>query len=171
MRIFSMMRDATPDLFADKIAAMRLTALGIVFVPLALAAAGPVPEDLSKLVEKAGLGPVSAWCAGEFRSKRAGAYAVAIGGKAVGGKYLILERDGTRHELAVFKGAADLSCHTPVEARRLARSIATTETIHGSLKPLGRTAVVCGFVEDTMAECWQYSPSRKRFVNVGGWAT
>jgi hypothetical protein len=37
--------------------------------------------------------------------------------------------------------------------------------------PRFNTTVVCGFLEDTVAECWQYSPDDRAFVKVGGWTT
>ena len=128
--------------------------------------AQPVPAELSALLEKARLGSPVAWCRGEFRSGRPAAYVVAVPGR-----YLVVESDALVTELASFTGGAELSCYTPAEARKLHRTIAQSETIQGRIIPRWRTTVVCGFVEDTRAVCWQYSPRDRRFVKVGEWVT
>jgi uncharacterized protein YraI len=136
-----------------------------------LAAQQAVPAALSALAEKAGLGaPITAWCKGEFRGGRAAAYAIAVPA-AKGGRYVVLDPDGTVVELALFTGGAELSCYTPAAARQLHRSIAQSETIQGRIAPRWDTTVVCGFVEDTRSICWQYSPRERTFVAVGGWIT
>jgi hypothetical protein len=133
----------------------------------AFAAAPPPPAAVTALLPKAGLeGPVLAWCAGEFRPGRAQAYAVAVSGR-----YALVEADGTRFDLSTFKGGPDLSCYTPGKARRLNAAIARSETIQGKIAPRWSTTVVCGFLEDTSATCWQYSPQKRQFVVVGGWTT
>ena len=33
------------------------------------------------------------------------------------------------------------------------------------------SCVICAFVEDTRAVCWQYSPDAPAFVEVAGWVT
>jgi hypothetical protein len=88
-----------------------------------------------------------------------------------GGRYLVLEPNGTVTELASFARSADLSCYTPAEARRLHQTIGQSDTIHGKLEPRWRTTVVCAFVDDTTAVCWQHSPAGGAFVEVGGWTT
>lgn len=143
-----------------------------VLVSTALAAGGPVPGALSAAAAKAKLsGDLLAWCAGAFRPGRAGAFAVAARTERGEAHYLVVERDGSSFELAPFKGRADLSCYTPAEARRLSASIAISETIKGKVNPRWPLTVICGFVEDTNAVCWQYSSAQKRFVKVGEWVT
>ena len=144
-------------------------------IPLAvmvgsLAVAQPAPAELSALAAKARLGSPVAWCTGEFRTARRDAYAAAVAAPG-GGRYLVLEPDGTVVELARFTGGADLSCYTPAEARKLHGTIAQSETIQGRIVPRWRTTVVCAFVADTRAVCWQYSPADRAFVQVGEWVT
>lgn len=140
--------------------------------PIALASQDEAPRALTALAAKAGLsGPLAAWCEGEFRPGRRGAFAVAVQTTPAAGRYLVIEKDGTVNELSAFRGRADLSCYTAAEARRLNASIAASETIHGGVKPVGRTTVICGFVDETNAVCWQYSPSGGSFRKVGEWVT
>lgn len=146
-------------------------------VSLALAAASmvaaqPVPAELSTLAATARLdGPVAAWCRGAFRSGHPRAFAVAISSTADSGRYVVLELDATVTELASFTDGADLSCYTRAEARKLNDSIGRSETIHGQITPRWSTAVVCAFVDATTSVCWQYSPTDRVFVKVGGWVT
>jgi hypothetical protein len=148
---------------------------GLVSVALAaasIAAAQPVPSQLSALAAKARLdGPVAAWCRGQFRSGHPRAFAVAISSAAGGGRYVMLESDATVTELASFTRSADLSCYTRAEARKLNVTIGRSDTIHGQVTPRWSTAVVCAFVDDTASVCWQYSPADRLFVRVGGWVT
>ena len=74
-------------------------------------------------------------------------------------------------ELAPFKGAPELACYTPAEARKIDETIRQSATISGKVAPMFATTVVCGFVEDTTAMCWQYSPKTRAFVKVGEWQT
>ena len=74
-------------------------------------------------------------------------------------------------ELVTFTGKPDLACYTPSAARTLNLSIKKSDTIQGQIVPRWRTLVICGFVEPTEAVCWQYSPTAKAFVKVGGWVT
>ena len=130
-----------------------------------------MPEDLEGLVARAKLeGAVAAWCRAEFQSGQRGSYAVAAGVGA-GGRYLALDADGRATTLAAFKGRADLSCYTRTEAEQLDRSIRQSETIHGQVTPRWNTTVVCGFTDDTTAQCWQYSPTDRAFTTVGQWTT
>jgi hypothetical protein len=111
-----------------------------------------------------------AWCRGEFRGARHSGYALALASDS-GGRYLVLEPDGKVFALASFTGGAELSCYTPAQARQLNHTIAQSETIHGKVAPRWNTPVVCAFVEDTSAVCWQYSPAGRVFVEVGRWIT
>jgi hypothetical protein len=49
--------------------------------------------------------------------------------------------------------------------------VSQSSTILGQIVKRFDTTVVCGFLEDTVAECWQYSPDDRAFVEVGGWTT
>ena len=83
----------------------------------------------------------------------------------------MVEPDAGVFELGGFKGGAELSCYSPAEARKVNVTIRRSETIQGSITPEYPTTVACGFVEDTTAVCWQYSPLKRAFVKVGGWVT
>jgi hypothetical protein len=146
-------------------------------VPVALAAASivaaqPAPSELSVRAAKARLDrPVAAWCRGEFRSGRPGAFAVAVASPADAGRYLVLETDATVVELGSFTRGADLSCYSPAEAEKLNVTIGRSDTIHGQIAPRWRTTVVCGFVDATKAVCWQCSPVESAYIEVGHWVT
>jgi len=137
-----------------------------------MAAAQPVPAALAALAAKARLGgPVAAWCHGEFRPKHPRAFAVAIASAAGGGRYAVLEPDATVTQLGSFTGGADLKCYSRAAARKLNDAIASSETIHGRVIPRWNTTVVCAFMDDVTSVCWQYSPTDRAFVEVGGWVT
>ncbi len=67
--------------------------------------------------------------------------------------------------------APELACYTAADARKLNESIRRSATISGSVTPAFATTVVCAFVEDTSAVCWQYSAKARAFVKVGDWQT
>lgn len=139
---------------------------------LAIAAAQPVPSTLAALAAKARLdGSVAAWCRGEFRSGHPGAFAVAVTSAAGGGRYVVLDSDGTVTELGVFKRRPDLSCYSRAQAEKINVTISRSDTIHGHIAPRWSTTVVCAFIDDTTAACWQYSPAERTFVKVGQWVT
>jgi len=135
-------------------------------------AADQLPPGVLALAAKAEVRePIVAWCKGTFRPEKPIAYALAVSRSGIGGRYLAIDSDGQVTELASFTGGADLACYTPTEAKALSASIANSETIQGSIAPLHKTTVVCAFVEETAAACWQYSTADKAFVRVGGWTT
>lgn len=131
----------------------------------------PTPEAAA-LAARAGLrqAAVSA-CAGEFKSGETGAFAVALAASLDSGRYVILGPDASVTELAKFAGDADLSCYSRTEAEALHAAIRESETIAGEIAPRFDTTVVCGFVRDTESICWQYSPTERAFIRVGGWIT
>ena len=135
------------------------------------AAGQPVPPELARLAQQARLDQVAAWCRGEFRSGRRGDFAAALSGAGGGGRYVMLAADGSLTELAPYKGGPDLACYSRAQALELNRAMGRSETIHGQITPRWSTAVICGFVEDTSAVCWQYSPTDRAFVQVGRWIT
>jgi len=144
---------------------------------LLLAVASPMaaqapPAEVAELASRANLtGPVVKWCTGEFRTGQSGAFAVALSPSADSGRYLILEADATVTDLAKYAGGADLSCYSRADAEALSAAIGESETVHGRITPRLDTTVVCGFVTNTEAVCWQYSPSERAFVRIGGWIT
>jgi hypothetical protein len=130
-----------------------------------------IPSELDALARGRIDGDVAAWCRADFHAGQRGAFAVAVSNAAAGGRYVALEVDGRVSELAAYTGRPDLSCYTRADAETLDGSIRQSETIHGELKPQWNTTVVCGFTDDTTAQCWQYSPVDRTFVQVGGWTT
>jgi hypothetical protein len=138
-----------------------------------LSAAQPVPpQDLSALMTKARVdGTLVGWCRGQLRAGRPDGYAVAVASAAAGGRYLVVGDDATVVELAPYVEAPELACYTPAEARKLNQSIRSSATISGGVAPVFTTTVVCAFVEDTSAVCWQYSAKARAFVKVGEWQT
>ncbi len=148
-----------------------LTVFCVALAAGAFASAQSVPEELSRLAAKARLSePVMDWCRGDLEPAGSAPFAVAVGSRR-GGRYLVLQRDGTAVDLAAYRDAPSLACYTPAEARKLDSTISRSETIAGKITPSGNTAIVCGFVDDTTAVCWQYSPVDRKFVKVGGWTT
>jgi hypothetical protein len=154
-------------------AVMDVTAVARVALLAAVATvAQPVPANLSALLAKARLdGGVAAWCGGHFHRRSANAFAVALTSPSGGGRYGVIQADGAFTELARFSGGADLSCYTRADAERLDRSIRQSETIHGRIAPRWDTTIACGFIEDTIAVCWQFDPASRAFVRIGGWTT
>ena len=147
------------------------TMVRVALIAAVATATQPIPARLSALVAKARLdGRAAAWCGGRFRPGSADAFAVAMTSPD-GGRYVVLDADAVSHELARFSGGAGLSCYTRAEARRLDRTIRRSDTIHGRVAPRWNTTIVCGFVEDTIAVCWQFDPATRGFVTIGGWTT
>jgi hypothetical protein len=127
--------------------------------------AGSLPPDLSALISRASIGGrVYSWC------PVADGFAAAMVGKGEA-RYVALHADGRTETLAVYTGGPDLTCYSRREAEKLDAAIRSSETIEGSLTPRWDSTVVCGFVEDTRAICWQFSPNNRAFVVVGGWTT
>ena len=146
--------------------------LSVALAAASIVAAQPAPSELSVLAAKARLDrPVAAWCRGEFRAGRPGAFAVAVASPAGAGRYLVLEADATVVELGSFTRGADLSCYSPAEAEKLNVTIGRSDTIHGRIAPRWSTTVVCGFVDATTAVCCQHSPLESVFMEVGHWVT
>lgn len=135
------------------------------------AAQGAPPPDLVAMAAKARVdGQLASWCRGQFRAGRRNAYAAAVTSAAGGGRYLVLDGDAVL-ELAPFKGSPEVQCYTAAGARKLDVAIRESETISGQIVPAFATTVVCAFVADHNAVCWQYSPKTRTFVEVGGWQT
>jgi hypothetical protein len=156
-------------------AAARVAFIAVIathVVTAVVAAVQPPPADLAALAAEAhASGTIAAWCRGEFQSGRPGAFAAALASGSGGGRYVVFESDGATEALAPYARGADLSCYTRAQANRLAETIRRSETIHGRLSPRWNTTIVCGFVDDTNAVCWQYSPADRAFVKIGEWVT
>ena len=132
--------------------------------PTPAALAGARPPELDALLVKASVSvPLYSWC-------RAGdGFAVTPLDKQR--RYLFLHGDGRTETLAVYEGRPELSCYSRREAERLNASIRESATIEGTITPRWDSTVLCGFVGDTVAVCWQFAPDERRFVTVGGWTT
>lgn len=127
---------------------------------------------LEAVLNRAGLhGRVEASCRGAFLPAQEGDFAVAVGDSPGAGRYLAVQKDGHVHELAEYAGKADLSCYTVREADRLNANIARSDTMNGRVVAEWDGTVVCGFIEPTIAVCWQYAQERRQFVRIGGWTT
>lgn len=140
-------------------------------IAASIAAAQEMPPELALLTARARLGPVTSWCRAEFRSGHPGAFAVGLTSAGGGGRYVALDADDSVTELGTFKRSADLSCYSHAQAEKLAVTIRQSDIIQGHIAPRWNTTVVCGFIDDTTAVCWQYSPVDRAFVEVGGWVT
>ena len=137
-----------------------------------LAAQRQPPDDLAKRLAQARVeGALVSWCQGQFEAGRQRSYAAAIKGPGDGGRYVAVDHAAMVVELARFKDEPDLACYSPAEARKINQAIRSSETIRGRIDPLFPTTIVCGFVENTEAVCWQYSPKARAFVEVGEWQT
>ena len=132
----------------------------------------PVPAALSALLSAQGVTkPVSAWCQGEFRAGRPAAFAVALQSGDGGGAYVVIDAGTPIVELGTYARQPALDCYSRADADKLDDAIRRSQTIHGRVTPRWKTAVVCGFGDDTSATCWQYSPADGTFVEIGRWIT
>lgn len=132
----------------------------------------PGAPDLTVRLSRAGVAATPlASCRGEFRIGHSDEYAVALPAGASEGRYAIVQDDGVVAELSAFTGKPDLSCYTLREADRLNETIARSSTINGRVTAEWDGMVVCGFIEPTIAICWQFAPEERKFVRIGGWTT
>jgi hypothetical protein len=130
-----------------------------------------LPDDLSALLSRTPYeGRLETWCRVAFDSSGPAAFAVALA-TARGKVYATVGGDAQIVVLAEFRGGSDLACYTRREAEKLDASIRDSEGMHGSVTPRWDSTVICGFVEDTMAVCWQFAPDERTFVRVGRWTT
>lgn len=131
-----------------------------------------VPDEVLALVRGAGVAErIAEWCPASLRAGAPKGFAVAVASAGGGGRYAVVDADGTFTPLAPFTGGADLKCYGRRDAERLDASIKASATITGSVTPQWDTTVICGFVNDTEAVCWQFAARQHAFVRVGGWVT
>lgn len=151
--------------------AFRLTALVWMTAVTALTAQAPPSPDLAPLLARAGItaAPLAS-CRGEFRIGHQAEFAVALP-EPGGGRYVILQDDGRTQVLTSFAGTPELSCYSLREADRLNDTIAKSATMNGRVVAEWDGTVVCGFLEPTIAVCWQYAPEDRTFVRIGGWTS
>lgn len=149
----------------------RLALLTWLALAGAVAAEAPQPADLSGMLARAGIAAApTASCRGEFRVGHPVEYAVALP-EAEGGQYVLVQDDGRTQALGAFTGKPDLACYSLREADRLNDTIAKSQTMNGRVVAEWDGTVVCGFIESTIALCWQYAPEERKFVRIGGWTT
>jgi hypothetical protein len=130
------------------------------------------PADLAELTTKARLtGTIVSHCAAEFVPGQGYGYAVAVVSPDGVGRYVALHPNGSMQEIIPFSRLGEVSCYTPVDAVKLNATLQKSATIHGAIDPRFETTVVCTFLDDTTATCWQYSPAVHDFVKVGQWTT
>jgi hypothetical protein len=147
-------------------------ALGFAMVASALATQASPGASLPDLLLRAGIrGTPAASCRGEFRLGHPNEFAVAMNDADGQSRYFVVQDDGTRYELDVYSDKPDLACYTITEADRLNATIARSDTINGRITAEWDGHVVCGFIEPTIAVCWQFAPEQRRFVRIGGWTT
>jgi len=137
------------------------------------AAAQLQSPEMRQLADRAGFGPqVVRWCPVDPAPGRPRAYAVAVKSPAGGGRYLVLETDGTVLPLLPYSGDVDLSCYPRERADEVSAALkASTNVVQGQLVPRWNATVICAFVESTQAVCWQFDPDRQSYVEVGRWRT
>ena len=130
-----------------------------------------VAADAAPLLARAGINAAPlASCRGEFRVGHQNEFAVALP-DAGGGRYLVVQDDGQTQALSAFTGKPDLACYSVREADRLNDTIARSQTMNGRVVAEWDGTVVCGFLEPTIAVCWQYAPEDRAFVRIGGWTS
>jgi hypothetical protein len=150
-----------------------LTALALAIgVALPAAAGQPADPDLAGAVARAGIDDrIEASCRGAFRGGHDREFAVAFANRNGGGRYVVVHDDGTIDPLSDYSGKPDLTCYSVTEADRLNATIARSDTINGRVVAEWDGVVVCGFIEPTIAVCWQFAQEQKRFVRIGGWTS
>lgn len=147
---------------------MRACACVIAMLP-GRPAHGQQAADPAPLLARAGISAAPlASCRGEFRVGHQGEFAVALQ-EAGGGRYVIVQDDGRTQALGTFAGKPELSCYSLREADRLNDTIAKSTTMNGRVVAEWDGTVVCGFLEPTIAVCWQYAQEDRTFVRIGGW--
>lgn len=130
-----------------------------------------LPRELSTLLTRTAYeGRIESWCRVTIDKEKPAGFAVALV-TAKGSQYAVVQSDARIVALADYTGRPDLTCSTRSEAQKLNATIVASATIQGSVIPKWDSTVICGFVRDTEAVCWQYSPPEKKFVRVGGWIT
>lgn len=151
---------------------MRACSWVLAMLPAYSAHGQQAAADLAPLLARAGITATPlASCRGEFRIGHQGEYAVALPDSAAGGRYAVVQDDGSVQALAAFAGTPDLSCYALRDADRLNDTIARSQTMNGRVVAEWDGTVVCGFIEPTIALCWQYAPEQRTFVRIGGWTT
>jgi hypothetical protein len=136
------------------------------------AAAAVLPPELAPLMAKAGIEDTpSVWCLGHFQARTPNTFAAAVPSPNGGGRYLVFGLTEAAMELASFSGGPDLACYSPERGQETEREHRRLRDHSRWISPTFKTTVVCAFVDDTSAVCWQYSPATRAFVKVGGWVT
>lgn len=130
------------------------------------------PPEMLELVAKAGFeGTVVRWCPAEIETGRARVFVVAVNPSQGERRYVVLDPDGSVTPLAPYAGTADVSCYPRERADEVGAAMKASDTVTGQLAPRWNSTVICAFVQETEAACWQFDPGGKRFVEVGRWRT
>lgn len=146
--------------------------LAVAWVDSVIAQVRP-PELVARVAALGFSGPILRFCPAEFEPGRRGAFAIAMrAASETTGRYLAIDVDGPALDLGTFIGDVDLSCYDRQQVMQLSAALKESGgAIHGHVTPRWSTTTVCGFAEPTMAICWQFDPSARRFVEVGRWTT
>ena len=136
-----------------------------------IAGARDMPSELAALTAKARLSRPVAWCRAEFRSGHAGAFAVAVASADGGGRYAAVDSDGSADGIGCLQTQRRSLCYSRAQAEKLDARIKTIRHHPWYIRPRWNTTVVCGFIDDTAATCWQDSPADRAFVKIGQWIT
>lgn len=144
----------------------------MVLAELAFAQVRP-PELVARVTALGLSGPILRFCPAEFVPGRPGAFAIAMRAPSeAAGRYFAIDVDGPAIELGPFTGDVDLACYSREQVTQLSAALKESgNAIHGQIAPRWATTTVCGFAEPTLAICWQFDPSARRFVEVGRWMT
>jgi hypothetical protein len=150
---------------------LRACACVLAVLPPHAAQGQQAAADLAPLLARAGINAAPlASCRGEFRVGHQNEFAVALPGPD-GGRYVIVQDDGRTQALGTFAGKPELSCYSLREADQLNDTIAKSTTMNGRVVAEWDGMVVCGFLEPTIALCWQFAPEDRAFVRIGGWTS
>jgi hypothetical protein len=63
----------------------------------------------------------------------------------------------------------EVQCLSAMEVRRRNRAFSKMEAVEGSITSTTAFDTICFFTEPTQAACYEYDPTKKQFVVVGGW--
>ena len=141
-----------------------LTVLAFALGTRSIAAAQPLPAELSALAVEARLDlPVTDWCRGQFQTGHPGAYAVAVTAAKGAAATSCLNRVPPRSSWPCSPVVPEIACYTPAAARALDLEIKSSSTIDGQITAPWTTAVVCAFLENTRARCCQWQPKTAHF--------
>lgn len=158
---------------------MRAIIAGFVFMwglgaALAVAqdADPPTTERLQAMLDEQGAGlTLGDYCVGDLTGTGGTefAFAATVPNEDTGAYFAFAA--GAVLRLADFTGTPELQCLDSSQAGQRDRAIRDSEGITGSVPETYSAHIVCGFIDNTEANCWAYDNSAKSFVKVGWWMT